>query len=124
MAPAKWRGSLNILFQLGITIGIFIANMVNYLTHKIIPEVAWRISLAGAAVPAMLLALGGLLLPDSPISLIRRGLTKDALTVLQRIRGTNQVLVEFQDIQARTLNSRSLLYITLLDRSCIRSYGV
>ncbi|KAL0015310.1 hypothetical protein SO802_002379 [Lithocarpus litseifolius] len=35
MAPYKLRGSLNVVFQLCITIGILIANVVNYLTHKL-----------------------------------------------------------------------------------------
>lgn len=35
MAPQKHRGAFNIVFQLAITFGIFIANLVNYLTPKI-----------------------------------------------------------------------------------------
>ncbi|KAJ7000597.1 hypothetical protein NC653_011152 [Populus alba x Populus x berolinensis] len=35
MAPQKHRGAFNIVFQLAITISIFIANLVNYLTPKI-----------------------------------------------------------------------------------------
>ncbi|KAK9156220.1 hypothetical protein Sjap_003700 [Stephania japonica] len=35
MAPSKFRGSLNTLFQMMITIGILAANLVNYGTNKI-----------------------------------------------------------------------------------------
>lgn len=35
MAPSKYRGSLNVVFQLSITIGILIANFVNYGTANI-----------------------------------------------------------------------------------------
>jgi hypothetical protein len=98
MAPARWRGGLNVLFQLGITIGIFVANMVNYMaltTHD-----GWRVSFAVAALPSALLATGGWLLPDTPVSLIRRGCPDQALAVLQRIRGCQHaVLPEFHDIQ-------------------------
>lgn len=34
IAPTKYRGGLNILFQLMVTIGIFIANLVNWFTSK------------------------------------------------------------------------------------------
>ena len=34
MAPYKLRGSLNVVFQLCITFGILIANVVNYLTPR------------------------------------------------------------------------------------------
>uniref|UniRef100_A0A7N2ME80 Uncharacterized protein n=1 Tax=Quercus lobata TaxID=97700 RepID=A0A7N2ME80_QUELO len=42
MALYKLRGSLNIIFQLCITIGILIANVVNYLTPKIKRGYGWR----------------------------------------------------------------------------------
>ncbi|KAL6203249.1 hypothetical protein ACLB2K_026951 [Fragaria x ananassa] len=35
MAPSKYRGRLNIMFQLSITIGILVANLVNYFFAKI-----------------------------------------------------------------------------------------
>jgi len=84
MAPARWRGGLNILFQLGITIGILAANIINYITSSFMHRNGWRVSFAGVALPAMLLTLGGWLLPDTPLSLIQRGLPNEALTVLQR----------------------------------------
>lgn len=99
MAPVRWRGGLNILFQLGITIGIFAANMVNYMANKWLTD-GWRISFAVAVLPATLLTSGGWLLPDTPLSLIRRDRPDQALAVLQRIRGCKQVLAEFEDIQA------------------------
>ena len=98
MAPARWRGGLNILFQLGITIGIFAANMVNYMANQWLTD-GWRISFAVAVLPATLLTMGGWLLPDTPLSLIRRNCPAHALAVLQKIRGIKQVLAEFQDIQ-------------------------
>uniref|UniRef100_J3N7A0 Major facilitator superfamily (MFS) profile domain-containing protein n=1 Tax=Oryza brachyantha TaxID=4533 RepID=J3N7A0_ORYBR len=40
IAPAHIRGALNILFHLDVTIGILIANVVNYFTSNIHP-VGW-----------------------------------------------------------------------------------
>ncbi|RWR92608.1 Sugar/inositol transporter [Cinnamomum micranthum f. kanehirae] len=98
MAPAQLRGALNIGFQLAITIGILVANLVNYGTNQIKGGYGWRLSLALAAVPAILMTIGSLLLPDTPNSLIDRGFTEKARSMLQKIRGTDDVDDEFQDL--------------------------
>ncbi|XP_020587135.1 sugar transport protein 7 [Phalaenopsis equestris] len=97
MAPAHLRGALNMLFQLATTSGIFSANMINYGTGKLHPW-GWRLSLGLAAFPALLMTAAGLLLPETPNSLIERGQTDRGRAVLQRIRGTQGVDAEFQDI--------------------------
>ncbi|KAJ8753255.1 hypothetical protein K2173_017871 [Erythroxylum novogranatense] len=97
MAPTHLRGGLNMMFQLATTLGIFTANMVNYGTHKLQPW-GWRLSLGLAAVPALLMTVGGLLLPETPNSLIERGLTEKGRKVLEQIRGTENVDAEFQDM--------------------------
>ncbi|CAK8570601.1 unnamed protein product [Lathyrus sativus] len=96
MAPAKIRGALNMGFQMMITIGILIANLINYGTSK--RENGWRISLGLGAVPAILLCLGSFFLGDTPNSLIERGQHEKAKTMLQKIRGTTNVDEEFQDL--------------------------
>lgn len=57
MAPPKYRGAFNNLFQLSITIGIFIANLVNFGTAKLQGSTGWRVSLGLAAVPAIIMVL-------------------------------------------------------------------
>ncbi|CAN1284474.1 Hexose carrier protein HEX6 [Linum perenne] len=54
MAPYRYRGALNIGFQLSITIGILVANVLNYFFSKIKPN-GWRLSLGGAMVPALII---------------------------------------------------------------------
>lgn len=98
MAPAQLRGALNIGFQLAITIGILVANLVNYGTNQIKGGYGWRLSLALAAVPAILMTIGSLFLPDTPNSLIDRGFMEKARSMLQKIRGTDDVDDEFQDL--------------------------
>jgi hypothetical protein len=49
-------------------------------------------------VPAVVLTLGGLLLPDTPNSLAARGKKQEALKVLRRVRGVDDVAAEFDDI--------------------------
>ena len=72
MAPSQWRGAMNILFQLNVTIGILIAGLVNFGSNYIHPW-GWRLPLGLAAVPGVLMVIAGLILPDSPVSLIERG---------------------------------------------------
>ncbi|XP_072980071.1 sugar transport protein 7-like [Typha angustifolia] len=97
MAPAHLRGALNMMFQLATTLGIFIANMINYGTEKINPW-GWRLSLGLAAFPAFLMTVGGFLLPETPNSLIEQGHVDEGRRVLEKIRGTTDVEAEFQDM--------------------------
>ncbi|KAI5678420.1 hypothetical protein M9H77_09370 [Catharanthus roseus] len=97
MAPSKIRGALNIGFQMATTIGIFVANLVNYGTSKMESN-GWRVSLGLAAVPAIVMTLGSIFLPDTPNSLIERGRKEEAKETLQRIRGTSNVDAEFNDL--------------------------
>ncbi|KAL4372337.1 hypothetical protein HN51_017456 [Arachis hypogaea] len=96
MAPTKIRGALNIGFQMMITIGILGANLINYATSK--RQNGWRVSLGVGAVPAVLLCVGSLFLEETPNSLIERGQHVKAKTMLQKIRGTNNVDEEYQDL--------------------------
>lgn len=98
MAPAKVRGALNIGFQFAITIGIVVANIVNLATAQMKGGNGWRISLGLAAVPAVVMTVGAVFLPDTPNSLIERGQPEKAREMLQKIRGVDDVSLEFQDL--------------------------
>lgn len=97
MAPAKIRGRVNQLFQLTTCLGILIANLINYGTNKIHPW-GWRLSLGLAAVPAVLMFVGGLFLPETPNSLVEQGRLEEGRRVLERVRGTTKVDAEFADL--------------------------
>lgn len=59
----------------------------------------WRLSLALAIVPAIILTLGGIFLPETPNSLLERGHDARARAILVKIRGTENVNNEFDDIK-------------------------
>lgn len=107
MAPPKLRGGLNMCFQLFITIGILAANLINYGTQKI-ANYGWRVSLALAAVPALIITIGSIFLADTPNSLIERGHRDKALNMLQKIRGTSNVQEEFDDMIQASEESRKV----------------
>ncbi|DBA99607.1 TPA: species-specific tRNA processing, variant 3 [Trebouxia sp. C0006] len=96
MAPPRWRGRLNTLVQLGTIGGIVVANAINIGTNNLIW--GWRLSLGLAAVPGLILLMGGLFLPETPNSLVERGYLSEAKSVLQKVRGTKDVDVEFDTI--------------------------
>jgi len=98
MAPFKLRGALNNLFQLLTTLGILIAQLVNYAVKDWAE--GWRLSLGLAAVPAIILLLGGIFLPESPNSLVERGYNDSGRAVLEKLRGTIEIDSELDDIVA------------------------
>ncbi|KAJ7949492.1 Hexose carrier protein [Quillaja saponaria] len=99
MAPPRLRGAINNGFQFSIGIGALSANLINFGTEKIEAGWGWRLSLALAAVPASILTLGALFLPETPNSLIQHSKDhQNAKLMLQRIRGTNDVQAELNDL--------------------------
>ncbi|GLT83052.1 hypothetical protein SLE2022_013650 [Rubroshorea leprosula] len=106
MAPYKYRGALNIGFQLSITVGILVANVLNYFFAKIKGGWGWRLSLGGAMVPAIIITVGSLVLPDTPNSMIERGQSIEAKEKLRQIRGVDNVDQEFDDLVAASEASK------------------
>ncbi|KAI3469551.1 hypothetical protein Pfo_026214 [Paulownia fortunei] len=107
IAPIQHRGAVNILFQLFVTIGIFIANLINYGTSMIHPN-GWRVSLGLAAVPGFVLFVGSLIITETPPSLVERGKEEEGKAALKKIRGVEEVDAEFQQIVAACEHGRQV----------------
>ncbi|DBB06107.1 TPA: species-specific tRNA processing [Trebouxia sp. C0006] len=107
IAPAHARGTLNVMFQMATTIGIWVAQWINYGTQNMHPH-GWRLSVGLAIVPALILFLGSLIIPDTPNSLVQRGKIEQARRTLERVRGTPNVDAEFADIVEAVDASRSV----------------
>lgn len=107
ISPPKIRGAVNQLFQLTTCLGILVADLINYFTDKIHPW-GWRLSLGLAALPATLMFLGGLFLPETPNSLVERGKLEEARRVLEKVRGTKKVDAELEDLKDASAASRAV----------------
>ena len=81
LAPANIRGRMVLCFQLAIGVGIVIATLVGATQ-----SVSWRLSIGAAAVPALLMLLVQLRLPESPRWLVKRNRRDDAHEVLDDLR--------------------------------------
>jgi SP family galactose:H+ symporter-like MFS transporter len=97
VAPPAFRGALVFLNQLAVTFGILISYGVDYLLTAAPGN--WRWMLGLALIPALALGLGMLRMPNSPRWLVMRNQTADAKNVLIKIRGTQEVENELQDVQ-------------------------
>ncbi|XP_022862647.1 sugar carrier protein C-like [Olea europaea var. sylvestris] len=106
MSPYNYRGTFNVCFQLMITIGILVANLLNYFSAKIEGGWGWRLSLGLAGVPAIVIIIASFFLSDTPNSLMDRGKEDEAKALLKRIRGVENVDAEFNDILAAKNEAR------------------
>lgn len=81
VAPRHYRGRLVLCFQVAIGVGILIATVVG--ASESIP---WRWSIGIAAIPAAIMLVLLLRLPESPRWLVMRDCFRDARRVLERVR--------------------------------------
>ncbi|GAA3597682.1 sugar porter family MFS transporter [Kineosporia mesophila] len=81
LAPTAYRGRLVLFFQIAIGVGIVIATVVGASE-----AVSWRLAIGVAAVPATLMFLLMLRLPESPRWLLRGGDSDGARAALASVR--------------------------------------
>ncbi|MGI4941058.1 MAG: sugar porter family MFS transporter, partial [Janthinobacterium lividum] len=84
IAPAQQRGALVSCNQLAVTLGILVSYLVGY---ALAAGGAWRWMLGLGAVPGVVLAIGMLLLPETPRWLAGHGHAERAASALRRLRG-------------------------------------
>jgi MFS family permease len=87
IAPRKVRGAVVAGYQFCITIGILLANCVVYATQARKDTGSYRIPIAVQFLWAVILAVGLMLLPDSPRYFVKKGKLDQAAAALARVRG-------------------------------------
>jgi sugar porter (SP) family MFS transporter len=113
-APASRRGSLSLIQQWMITVGILVSYLVALIVLKAAPSAAygadWRIILGLGAIPAIIAVLLRAKMPESPRWLMLRGRFADTRAALgqlgidvseERVRDTAATLEARQTEQAR-----------------------
>ncbi len=124
MAPPDRRGRMVTINELMIVTGQMLAFAMNALLDHVIhdPHV-WRIMLAVAAVPAVALLLGMMVLPDSPRWYGLKGRLPEARRVLGLSLDAREAKLEFDAIvehAERTLTTKSTPFSVIRDVPWIR----
>jgi sugar porter (SP) family MFS transporter len=96
LSPAPLRGVLVNVNQLVGVIGINLAVVVGYVVGAFNGD--WRLMIATQAIPAAILFLGLMVVPESPRWLAARGQRERALAVLSRINGPEHARMELDEI--------------------------
>ncbi|NOX54801.1 MAG: sugar porter family MFS transporter, partial [Planctomycetes bacterium] len=104
ISPARIRGRMVSINQLAIVTGMVVVYFVNYGIAGLGDETwnmtrGWRWMFASEALPATLLLLLLLAVPESPRWLVKQGRTQRAESVLARIGGTQHARRELAEIQ-------------------------
>lgn len=83
LAPAAMRGRFVSAYQLAITIGIFLAYLID---AWLASSGSWRLMLGVSVVPGVLLIVVALWAPESPRWLVKMGRKEEALSVMRTVR--------------------------------------
>lgn len=104
ISPPEHRGALSSLNQLMITIGILTAYLVNFAFAE--TASGWRWMLGCAVIPAVLLLVGMLFLPESPRFLVKAGRESEARAILTKLRGKSDVEREINQMKNASVQNR------------------
>lgn len=97
LAPRQWRGRLVVSFNLSIALGILVANVVGFTLQNLW---TWRWMIAVAIVPAIVLFLCMLWLPESPRWLAENISIDAARSALEQVRDDrSDVHFELEEIR-------------------------
>ncbi|KAL2823444.1 general substrate transporter [Aspergillus cavernicola] len=109
-APKNIRGAMISSYQLFVTLGIFLAYVINLGTESLEGSAQWRITLGITFVFALVLGIGMAMFPESPRFDYRHGRIDTARQTMARLYGAPEnhrvIIQELAEIQAQ-LDSES-----------------
>jgi len=120
----KWiRGAVVSGYQWAITIGLLLAAIINNATKDKTTHDSWRIPIAIQFIWGFILAVGMILLPESPRWLIKKGRDEDAARALSRLISLPpdhpELLAELDEVRVAFHHEQELNESSYLD--CFRS---
>ena len=99
ISPAKLRGRLVSMFQLMVTIGV----LVSYLSDLFFADEnnpsCWRPMFYVGVIPACVLLVGMIFMPETPRWLMSQGRWNESENVLNKIEGIEQAKISMQQMQ-------------------------
>ncbi|XP_036924033.1 solute carrier family 2, facilitated glucose transporter member 3 isoform X2 [Sturnira hondurensis] len=122
VSPTALRGAFGTLNQLGIVIGILVAQIFGL---KVIlgTEDLWPVLLGFTILPALLQSIALPFCPESPrFLLINRKEEDSAKKILQRLWGTQDVSQDIQEMKDESARMAQEKQVTVLELFRVRSY--
>ncbi|KAL3625529.1 Polyol transporter 5 [Castilleja foliolosa] len=90
VAPASSRGFMTSFPEVFINFGVLLGYLSNYAFAKCSLRLGWRLMLGVGAIPPIFIAIGVLIMPESPRWLVMQGRLGDAKKVLEKTSDTMQ----------------------------------
>lgn len=110
VSPSHLRGALVSFNQFAITLGIMCSYIINYLFTSF--DGSWRWMFSIGLIPAILLSIGMIFLPESPRWLVKQNKMSLAVKTLQKLRNSLDVTEEIDEIkcsfQAKSASFRDI----------------
>ena len=107
--PASIRGGLVMSWQMWTAFGIFLGFVANLVVYNV-GDIAWRLQLGSAFIPAVPLVIGIYFCPESPRWYIKKGRYLDAFKSLKRLRNTPlQAARDLYYVHAQLLEEASIV---------------
>jgi len=114
IAPTERRGSMGMINQLAIMIGISAAYFVNWLILDLVDVHQWRWMLGLVTVPSVLYFIFLFIVPESPRWLALKGEVDEASVILSNIGGeqyATEQICSIQESTEKTQQSTSILQL-------------
>ncbi|UCE99436.1 MAG: sugar porter family MFS transporter [Planctomycetota bacterium] len=114
IAPAEKRGSMGMINQLAIMIGISAAYFLNWLVLDLVDVHQWRWMLGLVTVPSVLYFIFLFVVPESPRWFALKGEVDQASTILSNIGGEQyaaEQICSIQESTEKTQQSTSMLQL-------------